>query len=512
MPESRKLDQITCKPGITRDSTPLDSDTYIDGQWVRFWRGRPKKMGGYRELTSNIDTVPRAAYVACRGGLTYVYAFTRNKAWTTAISGLSTSVALSTTFPDLADEDAYTYTTNAVFDALGSATSLLLVHPAKNLADPTSEVNTPIYSTTRGVSPTTFVKLTDPDEGVIQVSGGVVVLQPFVFAYGNNGLIKNSDANNPNGWKVSLSGQANEVNVAASKIVRALPLQGGAASPAGLFWSLDSLIRVSRAGGDFRYDTLSTQTTVLSPASIVEYNNVFYWIGADRFLMFDGNVKELPNQQNLVWFFDNLNQEQRSKVWGYRNTKYGEIWWFFPTTDNTECDHAIIYNVREGTWYDTRHARSAGHSCGVFPYPIALGSGLNSGDKYSAFVEDVGLNAVENGQELAIQSYFETNDIGYPTGGADGEKPVGSNHWTRLSRVEPDFAQRGIMNLIVRGREFANSEPVQEGPYVFDSTTERVDLRAQYRHLTLRMESNTLHGDYQMGRVILHTETGDVRS
>lgn len=512
MPQSRKLDQITCRPGITRDGTLLDRPTYVDGQWVRFWRGRPKKMGGYREISNNIASVVRGAYSACRGGLTYVYGFTRNKAWVTATDNGSTSVALSATLPDLADVDQYTFSIDAIYDALGSTESLLLVHPARNLASIADETNTPVYSAPRGQSSPTFAKLTDPDEGVVMVSGGVVVLQPFVFVYGNNGLIKNSDANNPNGWKVTLGGQANEVNVAATKVVKGLPLQGGSNSPAGLFWSLDNLIRVSRAGGEFRYDTVSSQTTVLSSSGIVEYDNVFYWIGTDRFLMFDGNVQELPNAQNLVWFFDNLDYAQRSKVWAYKNTKFGEIWWFFPTKGSTECNHAIIYSIREKTWYDTSHPRSAGHSCGVFPYPIAFGSALNVQGEFSSYVEDVGVNAVENNQELAIQSYFETNDIGYPTGGADGEKPVGVDFWTRLSRVEPDFAQRGIMNLFIRGREFANSEPVQEGPYAFDSTTERVDLRAQYRHLTLKIESNALHGDYQMGRVILHTETGDARS
>ena len=38
--------------GIQRDGTVLDNKYYNDGQWVRFQRGRPRKVGGYRQMTN----------------------------------------------------------------------------------------------------------------------------------------------------------------------------------------------------------------------------------------------------------------------------------------------------------------------------------------------------------------------------------------------------------------------------------------------------------------------------
>ena len=35
-------------PGIKRDGTKFEGDSYTDGQWVRFQRGLPRKMGGYK--------------------------------------------------------------------------------------------------------------------------------------------------------------------------------------------------------------------------------------------------------------------------------------------------------------------------------------------------------------------------------------------------------------------------------------------------------------------------------
>lgn len=54
--KDRRIDQINSRPGFGRDGTELDTPHFIDGQWVRFQRGRPKKMGGYKEITPNIET------------------------------------------------------------------------------------------------------------------------------------------------------------------------------------------------------------------------------------------------------------------------------------------------------------------------------------------------------------------------------------------------------------------------------------------------------------------------
>jgi hypothetical protein len=83
----------------------------------------------------------------------------------------------------------------------------------------------------------------------VSVSGGVVSLHPYVFVYGNDGVIRNCSAGDPSDW---VSADANEVNVATGKIVQGLPVRGGSNAPSGLFWSLDSLIRVSLLASDLR--------------------------------------------------------------------------------------------------------------------------------------------------------------------------------------------------------------------------------------------------------------------
>ena len=509
----RRIYQITSQPGFSRDGTALDTASYLDGQWTRFQKGRPKKMAGWKEISSGISGIVRGSNVGFANGFNYLYGFSKNKLWVAVTRPeINTSAVSSATFPTLLADDHYTFQSDFIFDATGTGLSDMVVHAAHNVNEIDDVTNTPVFIARANISPATITTADDGNGGTVEVSGGVVVLQPYVFAYGNDGLIKNSVSNNPNDWRVTLANDANEVNVAGSKIVKGLSLRAGSNSPAGLFWSLDSLIRVSKAGTEFRYDTVSAQTSIISPHAPIEYDGVYYWIGTDRFLMFDGNVREVPNAQNMNWFFDNVNYQQRTKIWAMRNTRYGEIWWFFPFGDAEECTHAIIYNIRENCWYDTRHRRSAGTSPRILRHPITFGCVPSESGEYSVFAEEFGLDAIEGGRQLAIQSYFETSDFGLPTGGPVQEQLQGNDFWTRLSRVEPDFVQEGNLVMTIRGREFARSATTDSADYTITPTTELVDMREQKRHIRLKFTSNEVGGDFHMGRVIIHTETGDARS
>jgi len=67
------------------------------------------------------------------------------------------------------------------------------------------------------------------------------------------------------------------------------------------------------------------------------------------------------------------------------------------------------------------------------------------------------------------------------------------------------------MEIYVTGRPFAQSEDVTTGPYVFEPNTGKVDMREQRRELRLKFVSNVAGGDYQVGKVILDADVGDVR-
>lgn len=468
------------------------------------------------------------------------------------------------------------------YDALGDGQNNLIAHPGQNLADLTSTVNTrPMFGlftgetlapigiftasgTINGTTTMTFAQTyaamgagmtvtgtnipagttivsalevggtwtvtlsqaatgsgtyTFTFDNEVSVSGGIVMLFPYLFAYGNNGLIKNCAAGDFNNWT---SADANENNVASTKVVKGLPVRGGTTSPAGLFWTLDSVVRVTYApttvGSQtfyWRYDIVTSQSSILSSQCVIEYDGIFYWVGTDRFLMYNGVVQEVDNKQNFNYFFDNLNYVQRQKVWVSKVPRWGEIWWFFPSGSSTECNDAIIYNVREKCWYDAGQALGARRSAGVFSEvfrrPIWGGNEVNNTGKYTLWQHETGTNEVYTNRVNAIDSFFETNVIGARAGLVGAVEQPGDNVWTRCERIEPDFVQVGEMTVVVTGKGYADEQDQASTPYAFDPDTLKVDMREQRREMRLKFRSNTQNGDYFMGRVLMSIDTGDVR-
>lgn len=730
-----KVFSLDTQPGIQRDGTVFDKQFYNDGEWVRFQRGRPRKIGGYRVISDQLTGPSRGIWVNAQNAFTSIFSGYNNGLQVLTIDNNGVGAGVGNfTLANFTQSNLNLWQFDGFYDVAGSGLQSLVAHPGQNLASIGNDNNTPVLigditaltmsqvgvftasGTTTNLSATVTLAASNTLIGAgqtvtgtgipanttvvsivtttlvlsntatasgtvtltfnnnISVSGGVVSLHPYLFVYGNNGLIQNCSAGNTNDW---VSADANAVNVASGKIVQGLPVRGGSNAPSGLFWSLDSLIRVSFIGGTgtppqyWRYDIISSQSSILSSQSAIEYDGVYYWCGVDRFLLYNGVVKEIPNTMNQNYFFDNLNYDQRQKVWATKVPRYGEIWWFYPRGDATECTDAIIYNVRENTWYDAGEARGAQRSAGyfsqVFAYPVAAdwhgstaetvftatfnevsgsvflysntyntqvalrqvisgsniptgttvaaittsniktlgtitpgsgyvngsytnvtltggsgtgakatigvsgtavttvtitarGAGYAVGDVLSAtaaslggtgagfsipvsaiyaqaiqmsaaatgtgaasltfsippdliemYQHEIGTDQI-NGQNVqSILSSFETNDLSWLGGGPSQPQPEGLNRWIRVERIEPDFLQEGEMSVVVTGRPFAQGEDKESDPYLFGPNTGKIDMREQRRELRLRFTSDVAGGNYQLGKLVLNAEIGDVR-
>jgi hypothetical protein len=127
------------------------------------------------------------------------------------------------------------------------------------------------------------------------------------------------------------------------------------------------------------------------------------------------------------------------------------------------------------------------------------------------YQHEIGTDEI-NGQNVrAVTSYFETNDLGWVSGGPSQPAAEGVNRWLRLERVEPDFIMTGEMTLQVTGPAFAQGPDKISDPYIFGPNTGKIDMREQRRELRLRFTSDVAGGNYQLGRVLLSADVGDVR-
>lgn len=493
---------ITTQPGVKKDGSRLAGNYYIDSQWCRYIRGVPRKIGGYK-LLAQTSKIVRDLFVLPTTPNFNVYICDSDRIRYFAIDQFGNTAGV------IVDRTPVGFLTNP--DNIWQFTSLfvttnnddtLIAHAAPNLSYIDSTVETPVYY---GIS-TQSTPLTPTG---FSVSGGIVCLNPYLVMFGNYGQVIISQANNPT---VELF----RARVTSQKIVCGMPVRGGTNSPSGLLWSLNSLIRMTTATVNntptFSFDTISSESSILSSSSVIEYDGKFFWAGIDRFLAYNGTVLEIPNDKNLLWFYQNLNYQYRQKVWATKNPEFGEIWWWFPFGDSTECNQAVIFNVREGTWYNTAMdadiptiGRASGYFEQVFSQPIW--ADLN-GD---VWLHEEGYNEDHGNVQIAIKSYFETGDISFCAVGPLGNWE-GKNRWTSLEWIEPDFwQQNGDITLTVRGQEFPNSPIVNAGTFTLTPATTFQDIRIQQRFMTLKFESDVIDGFYELGQTLLAINPGDAR-
>ena len=602
---------LRSSPGIKRDGTKFDGDFYTDGQWVRWQRGLPRKMGGFKSTQKYLTEISRGFanftqmnYIYCHsGGRSSLERFTIDAtgnssivtdrtpvaatatgsvtltrgatgsidditvdgvsimsapvSYTVSLSATATAVAANITAHTSSPNytavavgttinitaavsgsasngnivvDATTITTTNT-DMSGGSDALivddynmwmfdyqydsstnqnyLIAHVAPNLDCICNDVDGQIFfGEVLGTGLLKSIKL-PPDANV---TGGIVSLHPYLFYYGTDGIIGWSKPGEPTNL-TDFAGGAGLARVWGQKIIKGMPLRAGSGSaPAGIFWAYDAVIRATFTGGPtvFQFDVVATDTSIISENSVVDYDGVFFWCGTDRFMMFNGVVREVPNQMNLNYFFDGINKRERTKVFAFKVPRYGEVWWCYPRGDATECTHAVIYNVRENCWYDTElpnYGRSAGSFNNSFAAPILTGVEGTGGD-YRVWVHEQGVDEINGPVINPIRSYFETADL--------SSVAQGKNEYVRITRIEPDFVQNGPMTVQVTGRANARAPEVYSSVFTFvdpNNITEPqqqiVMLKEQRRELRVRFESNAVYGDYQMGQIIGHVSIGD---
>lgn len=505
---------INVKPGIKRDNTQFEGDYYTDGEWCRFYRGKPKKMGGYQSVYDQYEEIIRGeCYSFSSNGYNNIYAGSERLLQQLQVTNNGLPGPIYDRTPSGFGTDINNeWKMTAIYNSAG--TDMVVVAMAtQTLADIADPTDRPIYY--GSVNDTAaFTELG------FSVSGGIVALPPYLFAYGNDGYLAWSDKNDIANIGGSGSGDAGDARICVNKVVKGIPIRGGSTnSPSGLFWSLDTLQRISYVGGDavFSNDTLATDISILSTNAVIDYEGVIYWPGVDRFLMYNGVVREVENNLSLDFFYNNYNKTCPQKIWSFKVPRYGEIWTCFPFGNSTEANWAIVQNVREGTWYDTplpEGGRSAGLSPkSTFPYPMLFGVEQNSIDRYNLWMHEYGVDKIIGTQALAIRSFFETCNFDYMAEGIFAQGWQGRNKWVRVIRMEPDFVQSGPLTLTLKGRKFAMGDDDTSQSYTYDGTAQfKIDSRKQYRQLRLNVESNVQGGDYYLGEMVWELAEGDVRA
>jgi hypothetical protein len=192
-----------------------------------------------------------------------------------------------------------------------------------------------------------------------------------------------------------------------------------------LIWTDADIHRMRYIGGVLVYgfEQAGDACGLLAPNAVSIVESRAFWMGKDNFFMYDGFVRPLPSEVR-DYVFGDFNVAQAAKVWSMSVSKYGEVWWFYPSAASSEIDRYVVFNYLEGHWTFGQLDRLAGFDAGATSYPVMWEPA------YSALGTLTASGNVSNGHTVTIGSKtytFETTltDVdGNVDIGADAEESL----------------------------------------------------------------------------------------
>jgi len=189
---------------------------------------------------------------------------------------------------------------------------------------------------------------------------GVATIDPM--------LIRWSDQENPFVWTPAITNQAGSIRLShGSEIVTAIQTRQEIVT-----FTDQALYSLQYLGPPYVWGTqlLGDNISIASPNAVALASGVVYWMGVDKFYVYDGRVQTL-NCDLRRYVFGDFNQDQAAQVFAGTNEGFNEVWWFYCSSDSTVVDKYVIFNYLEKIWYYGTMERSAWLDTGLQAFPIA---------------------------------------------------------------------------------------------------------------------------------------------
>jgi hypothetical protein len=161
-------------------------------------------------------------------------------------------------------------------------------------------------------------------------------------------LVRWSDQENTYQWVPSATNQSGELRLShGSQLVT-----GRHGRQEFVIWSDSAIYAMQYLGPPYVWgvNLLMDGISIASPNGVAGASNIMFWMGIDKFYMYDGRVQTLPCTVRQ-FVFDDFNFDQRYQVVAGGNEQYSEVWWHYPSQDSTVNDRYVIYNYLDSVWY-----------------------------------------------------------------------------------------------------------------------------------------------------------------
>jgi hypothetical protein len=227
---------------------------------------------------------------------------------------------------------------------------------------------------------------------------------------------------------------------------------------------LYQMLYVGDPGQTYQFDIVDTNCGIAGPNAVCVMGGVAYFLGKDKRIRAWGGYGTKPVVIDCpIWkdFADNIVDLQIDKVVLSSNTKFGEIWLFYPDTrDGTENSRAIFFKIAgQGVlWSKSDFARSAFCDSGVLSYPIGVTpAGVVHNHEYGATADGSSLS-------WSIKSAAQYLN--------EAEQTL------QVQRIRPDFkGQTANITLTAYVRAHPQSSATTKGPYTLATSTVKKDIR-----------------------------------
>ena len=331
----------------------------------------------------------------------------------------------------------------------------------------------------------------------------------FVFCFGANELggstldpmlVRWSDQENAANWTPAATNQAGSLRLSrGTEIITAKQSRQEV-----LVWTDAALYSMQYVGAPAVWSAqlVGENISVASQNAVAYANGVSYWMGRDKFYMYDGRVQPLRCDVRK-YIFNDLNTNQYEQVFAGTNEAFHEVWWFYCSGDSSAVDKYVIYNYMENIWYYGSMARTAWLDSGLREYPLAATYNANLVN------HEFGVDDAETGTTSAISAFITSSEFDLDDG----------HRFAFVWRILPDITFEGstadnphvTMSLLpLRGSGSGYNNPRSEGgsnsatvtrtaTVPVEEFTDQVYTRVRGRQMAIKVESSGEGTTWQLG-------------
>jgi hypothetical protein len=122
----------------------------------------------------------------------------------------------------------------------------------------------------------------------------------------------------------------------------------------------------------FNFQLMADNTSIAGPNAVATAHDVTYWMGVDKFYVYNGRVQTLPSTLR-TYVFQNINLDQQYQITAGINDAFSEVWWFYCSANSTTVDRYVVYNYLDNVWHYGTMSRTAWIDAPLRQFPVAAG-------------------------------------------------------------------------------------------------------------------------------------------